>query len=158
MEQTASADDETRFLLDAMVGKLAVYLRVCGYDTAYTLDREIEADEAITALAEQEDRRLVTRDVELAARIDDALCLRSRDVTDQLAELADAGIELDIAEEPTRCGRCNGSILAVSPDTEAPEYAPDPAETDCWRCRSCGQLFWKGSHYDQMKKTLGNVR
>ena len=158
MGETDGADTETRFLLDAMVGKLAVYLRVCGYDTAYALDREIEADDEIVALAEREDRRLLTRDIELADRIDDALCLQSRDVTDQLAELADAGIDLDIAEEPTRCGRCNGILLAVPPETKTPEYAPDHAEIDCWRCQSCGQLFWKGSHYDQMKETLGNVR
>ena len=135
-----------------------VHLRVCGYDTAYALDRETGADDEIAALAEREDRRLVTRDIELADRIDDALCLRSRDVIAQLAELADAGIDLDIAEEPTRCGRCNGRLRLVPPETETQEYAPDPAETDCWRCRSCGQLFWKGSHYDRMKETLENVR
>ena len=157
-ETIDAAAEEKCFLLDVMLGKLAVYLRVCGYDTVYALDREIEADEEIAALADREARLLLTRDIELADRVDTALCLRSRDVTEQLAELTDAGIDLEIAPEPTRCGRCNGKLLAISPKTETPEYAPDSTEIDCWRCRSCGQLFWKGSHYDRMKETLENVR
>lgn len=34
-----------RFLLDAMLGTLTTYLRMCGYDAAYALDHEIEADD-----------------------------------------------------------------------------------------------------------------
>jgi len=34
-------------LLDTMLGKLATYLRMCGYDTAYALDEEAEADDAL---------------------------------------------------------------------------------------------------------------
>jgi uncharacterized protein with PIN domain len=77
-----------------------------------------------------------------------------RNIEDQLAELREAGVELAVAETPTRCGRCNGSLLAVDATEETPEYAPDPDDTDCWRCRECGQLFWKGSHWKRMKETL----
>jgi len=34
-----------RFLLDVMLGKLATYLRMCGYDTLYALEEDIEADD-----------------------------------------------------------------------------------------------------------------
>jgi uncharacterized protein with PIN domain len=57
-----------RVLCDAMLGKLARYLRMCGYDTAYALDRGIEADAAIGELARREGRTLLTRDADLAAR------------------------------------------------------------------------------------------
>jgi uncharacterized protein with PIN domain len=33
----------TRLLLDAMLGNLATYLRMCGYDAADATDRGVEA-------------------------------------------------------------------------------------------------------------------
>lgn len=57
-----------RLLLDAMLGKLARYLRMCGYDAAYALDRGVEADDGLREIAASEGRRLLTRDVDLAAR------------------------------------------------------------------------------------------
>jgi uncharacterized protein with PIN domain len=142
------------FLLDVMCGKLAVYLRLAGYDAAYAGDRGIEADDRILELAEAEDRILLTRDVQLAERADDSILLTERDVEAQLAELREAGVELEADEEPSRCGRCNGRLDVIPEDADTSEYAPNPAETDCWRCRECGQVFWKGSHYERMKKAL----
>lgn len=143
-----------RLLLDVMLGKLAVYLRTCGYDAAYAGDRGTEADDEIVALAAEEGRTLLTRDVELAERVDDTVLLTQLEIEDQLTELHEAGFDLTVADEPSNCGRCNGDLLQVDPDTETPAYAPNPSEFACWRCRSCGQLFWKGTHYERMKETL----
>ena len=46
----ASAEPHDRLLLDAMLGKLATYLRMCGHDAAYALDRGVEADDAVRDL------------------------------------------------------------------------------------------------------------
>jgi uncharacterized protein with PIN domain len=158
MSETGSSMDgdatAERFVLDVMLGTLAVYLRACGHDAVYALDRGIEADDRIAKLADKEDRRLLTRDRALAARVGNAIAITARDVEGQLAELREAGIDLEIAAEPSRCGRCNGELRPVSPDAETPEHAPDPSTTDCWRCRSCGQCFWKGSHHERMKRVL----
>lgn len=152
----ASVRPETdAFFLDVMLGKLAVYLRLAGYDAAYAGDRNIEADDRILELAKAEDRILLTRDVQLAEQADESILLTERNVEAQLAELRDAGVALEVDEELSRCGRCNGRLDAVPEGVETPEYAPEPAETDCWRCRDCGQVFWKGSHYERMKKALG---
>lgn len=64
----ADATRDGPFLLDAMCGTLATYLRMCGYDVAYALDRDAEADDRLLDLAAAEDRTLVTRDRELAER------------------------------------------------------------------------------------------
>ncbi|MFQ3319684.1 MAG: hypothetical protein ACI8UR_002178 [Natronomonas sp.] len=143
-----------RFLLDVMCGKLAVYLRMCGYDAAYAGDRGIEADDEIRREAEAEGRSLLTRDEALADRTEDAILLTKRDIEGQLAELEAADVRLELAAEPSHCGRCNGPLEAVPEDADTPDYAPDPAETDCWRCASCGQLFWKGSHWERVAETL----
>ncbi|QCC48292.1 Mut7-C RNAse domain-containing protein [Halobellus limi] len=153
-----------RLLLDAMLGKLATYLRMCGYDAAYVLDRDVAegseadpSDDAIAAWAERSDRTLLTRDVDLAARVDDAVLLSSRDVREQLRTLHSAGYELSLEDLPSRCGACNGDLRPVDAEESLPSYAPDPAGTACWRCRECGQVFWKGSHWDDVAATLADV-
>jgi len=163
---TAPSD---RLLLDAMLGQLATYLRMCGYDAAYVLDRIDRSDRGaagkpldggdptdgeIVARIRASDRTLLTRDEDLAARVDDAVRLDSLDVRDQLRELREAGYDLALDDPPTRCSACNGELAPVDGEESLPAYAPDPAETDCWRCPRCGQVFWKGSHWDDVAATL----
>ncbi|QHS17114.1 hypothetical protein GWK26_08145 [haloarchaeon 3A1-DGR] len=156
---------EPRFLVDVMCGTVAKYLRFCGYDAAYALDLGVEADDRIAAIAASEDRTLVTRDRELAERVDGAVLLESRKPTDQLAELAAAGVDLDLADVPTRCGRCNGRLERVSepttgesdrPESDRPEYVPSDVVT--WQCRNCGQWFWKGSHWRDVRERVRRAR
>ncbi|SFP63660.1 hypothetical protein SAMN05216277_105211 [Halolamina pelagica] len=142
---------ERRFLLDVMLGKLATFLRMCGHDTAYALDRGIEADERILRLATAENRTLLTRDEQLAAQADDAILLTERDVEDQLRELRAAGVDLSLPARPRRCSNCNGELAPADAD-EAPAYVPDDTET--YRCRDCGQWFWRGSHWADVRETL----
>jgi uncharacterized protein with PIN domain len=144
-----------RFLLDAMLGKLATYLRMCGHDAAYALDRGTEADDDLLALAREEDRRLLTRDADLAARAGDALLIESPDVEGQLRELRTAGVPLSLGG-PERCSRCNGRVERVE-SGETPGYAPDPGEERVWRCGECGQCYWKGSHWDDVAERLDAV-
>ncbi|PSQ40099.1 hypothetical protein BRD13_00720 [Halobacteriales archaeon SW_5_70_135] len=110
-----------RLLLDAMCGGLRAPLRMCGHDTAYALDRDVEADDRLLALAREEERTLITRDRELA-----------------------------------RCGRCNGRLEGVGredSDGERPAYVPETADP-VWRCRDCGQRFWRGSHWADVRERL----
>ena len=143
-------------LLDAMLGKLARYLRMCGYDAAYVLDRGIEEDAAVLALAGAEGRRIVTRDASLAARADDAVLLESREIEDQLRELRAAGFDLALTE-PERCGRCNGRLEQLPDDAPRPSEAPDPGGLSVWRCPDCGQHFWRGSHWEDVRERLARI-
>lgn len=149
----ASADADGPFMLDVMCGKLAVYLRMCGHDAAYALDRGVEADDRVLTLARTEGRTLLSRDVTLVKRANGIL-LTERSVDGQLRELRAAGVELDVADEPTYCGRCNGLLRLLSADANVPDYAPGPDEIAVWRCRDCGQCFWKGSHWSRVEETL----
>ena len=136
-----------------MLGKLATYLRMCGLDAAYALDRKIEADDELLALAREENRTLLTRDVQLATRADDAMLLESKLVIDQLRELRAAGTDLALGE-PERCADCNTRLTPVSPGKPTPGYAPDSDEQSVWCCPNCEKCFWKGSHWDDVRQTL----
>lgn len=144
--------EDTRLYLDVMLGGLVSILRMVGYDTAYALDRGVEADDRIIAAAQAEGRLLLTRDVAMAARAQESLLVESLDVDDQLAELAAAGFDLTLTE-PTRCSRCNGRLERVEAGP-GPEDGPDPDETRVWRCPDCGQHYWLGSHWDTLREQL----
>lgn len=146
-----------KLLLDVMCGGLDAHLRMCDHDTVYAGDRGLEADDRLLEIAREENRTLVTRDVHLSNRADDAVLLESREAEAQLAELAAAGVDLTLADEPGFCGRCNGPLEPVAESAATPAYAPDPAETDVWRCRRCGQYFWRGSHWDRVAETLSRI-
>ena len=137
-----------------MLGKLATYLRMCGHDAAYALDRGVENDDAIRALAAAENRTLLTRDEQLAEQVEDAILLTERGVEDQLRELRAAGVNLSLPDRPRRCSACNGDVVAAGedPDADLPAHVPDDAEP--YRCRDCGQWFWKGSHWEDVRQTL----
>jgi hypothetical protein len=165
-DATTDSSADTRLLLDVMLGKLASYLRMCGYDAAYALDRDVEADDRLLALAGDENRRLLTRDHQLARRADrdtdaGSVLLHARDVTDQLRELREAGFTLELDSEPARCGRCNGSVAELAEDAARPAYAPETTPEGepmrIWRCRDCGQCFWKGSHWTRVSETLAEL-
>ncbi len=138
-----------RLLLDAMLGRLVTYLRMCGHDVVYTMEQEIEDDSEIRDLAVNENRVLVTRDRTLARSVDGAILLESRYIDGQLREVNAAGIDLSL-DEPSRCSECNGELQRVSEDASTPEYTPDPDTEPIWCCRSCGQIYWKGSHWDDV--------
>ena len=153
---TADGDDPPRLLLDVMLGKLATYLRMCGIDAAYALDRGVEADDELLAIARDEGRLLVTRDRQLARRADHALLLETKPVTDRLRKLQAAGFDLSL-DEPRRCADCNAELVAVSENAETPDYAPNANEQSVWRCPGCGKHFWKGSHWDDVRRTLTHL-
>lgn len=144
---------ETKLLLDVMLGELRSLLRMVGYDTAYAMERGVEDDDAIAAIAREEGRILLTRDEDLARQVDGSVVVHPTDTDEALTALSDAGFELALTE-PRRCSACNGELRAVDPQAETPEYAPDPADVPCWECRRCGQLFWKGSHWADVAERL----
>jgi len=170
--------DPPPVLVDTMCGKLARYLRMCGYDAAYALDRDAEADDRLLSLAADEGRLILTRDRELAARAADrdpgSVLLTERDVVDQLREVAAAGLPVALAAVPTHCGACNGPVERIggggtdlAPD-DRPDYVPDdvgasPARDSAsdarpaWRCRDCGRWFWKGGHWESVASRLADV-
>ncbi|WP_254764331.1 Mut7-C RNAse domain-containing protein [Natrinema marinum] len=147
-----------RLLVDVMCGGIVSYLRMCNHDTVYAGDWGLEADDDALAIARDEGRAIVTRDRPLASRADESILLESREVEAQLAELAAAGVDLTLADDPAFCGRCNGPLECVDPTASTPDYAPDPAEFETWVCRDCGQHFWRGSHWDRVAETLARVR
>lgn len=131
-----------KFLVDAMLGKLAKWLRILGYDTLYYRDLE---DEQLLRLAEAEGRVLLTGDEELGRH---GMFISSDDWREQLRELAEA-VELDTSGVFTRCIECNVPLEPAGRaevEGEVPPYILATQE-EFGRCPRCGRIYWRGTHF-----------
>jgi hypothetical protein len=148
--------DSPRFFADAMLGRLARWLRVLGFDTAY--DGTLP-DPALVRLAEAEDRVLLTRDRHLLRELRPARALEiRRDAPlEQLREVVAALALQPPRELFTRCLICNTPLAPPLAADEADALLPASARGlpgPTRRCPGCGRLYWPGSHVRRMREAL----
>jgi len=136
-----------------MLGSLARWLRIMGYDTTYEKDR---GDNEILRSSKEDGRILLTRDEELAGRgAPSSLYIQSDDVDEQLRQVSEAfGLVAD--EGMVRCTVCNGDLEPMAKERltgKVPEGALSIHE-EFFMCKSCGKVYWKGSHWNNIRKRL----
>jgi uncharacterized protein with PIN domain len=140
-----------RFVADHMLGSLARWLRMMGYDTVY--DKALD-DAGISRLARAENRFILTRDKELGKE-PGSLLIEKDDLDSQLRDTAKRyGLRFD--ESRIRCSQCNGELVDL-PKDEAEGKVPQgafAANQKFWRCSRCGKLYWKGTHWNGITDRL----
>ena len=144
-----------KFIADEMLGKLAKWLRICGYDTSYF--RHIR-DSELLRISVAEKRLLLTRDTLLIRRrgLKNFLFISYDEPVDQIKQVIR---ELDIpypSEPFTRCIMCNNLLEAYTKEEacrDVPEYVCKTQEV-FGRCPGCHKIYWKGTHYERMEKIL----
>jgi len=146
-----------KFIVDGMLGRLAKWLRILGYDTAYFPHLD---DDQLVHLARAEGRLLLTRDRGLARRRGlQCLLIESDHLEEQLdqilAELAPQG------EHPfSRCPLCNTPLQkAEKPELEG-RVPPHIFRThkDFSLCPNCDKIYWPGTHQARMQEKLAGFR
>jgi uncharacterized protein len=143
--------DPRRFVLDVHLGTLTRRLRLLGFDCWYRTDAD---DRTLARVAVTEDRILLTRDRGLLMRraVVHGYCPRSDDPELQAGEVVDRFGLRSRAAPLTRCVRCNGRLRPVPLAEVAAEVPPrSRAAFDRFaRCDDCHQVFWPGSHVDDL--------
>ena len=152
------APSARRFLADAMLGRLARWLRTAGFDTATAPELD---DHGLVRLAASESRTLLTRDRHLVDHLHpvDALLVRSQRPLEQLCEVSEACALLRPPGLFTRCPLCNAQLDPL-PSEEADRLLPERARAlpgPTRRCPSCGRLYWPGSHTWRMRDDLARA-
>jgi len=146
-------DGRLRLLADCMLGSLAKWLRLLGYDTAYENEA---ADPELARRARAEGRVLLTRDHELSERKGlRTLFIRSEDLKEQIREVQEAlGAPPDSAL--SRCPVCNGPLTPISQAEAAKRVPPYVAktQTEFRRCPGCERVYWPGTHIDEIQKQM----
>jgi uncharacterized protein with PIN domain len=144
-----------RFLADAMLGRLARWLRVLGFDTTY--DPALH-DAALVRLADAEDRVLLTRDRHLLRELRPRRAVEiTSDVPLHLLASLVATLGLEAPDELfTRCLLCNAPLEEVGPGDATTLVPPEARELGgpFRRCPSCGRVYWPGSHARRMTRAL----
>ncbi len=153
-----------RFIADSMLGRLARWLRLLGFDTYYTPHIE---DSLLIEIACEEKRVLLTRDTRLVKRrgAEEFLLLEENDTFAQLKKVIEIFDLLpEDKENPCpicfiRCSLCN-CLLDDIPKEDAkdhvPEYVYNTSES-FRRCPSCRKFYWKGTHHDLLLKKLKSI-
>jgi len=123
-----------KFLCDAMLAKLAVWLRIFGFDAELADDKE--PDKALLQRARLEKRTLLTRDKKLAEQ--GAILIHSSDPNEQVREVKQAlGLKIPREPVPNHCSKCNGRLVKAG---------------NKWKCEDCSQEFWKGGHWKHIRE------
>lgn len=141
-----------RLLADAMLGKLARWLRLLGYDALYLHDD----DAILAARARAEGRILLTRDHGLAARRGlRVILVASPDLDAQLAQVV-AEVGPLPPETPPRCMECNLPLVQLPPEEARAEVPPYVAQTQqqfrC--CPGCHRIYWPATHWNGIQARL----
>jgi uncharacterized protein with PIN domain len=147
-----------RFVLDTHLGKLAAYLRMLGFDALYQNEY---SDEDLAEISRTKGRYLLTRDRGLLKRtlVTRGYCLRSTNSREQVVEVLQR-YSLFAAIHPfQRCMHCNGTLESVSKEEILDHLEPGTRKyyQDFFRCTGCGKIYWKGSHYQRMKKFIEKI-
>ncbi|KDR96316.1 hypothetical protein SAMN02745945_02397 [Peptoclostridium litorale DSM 5388] len=152
--------DESKFILDVHLGKLAMYLRMLGFDVFY--DTGID-DPEIARISADEDRILLTRDRGLLMRsiVKRGLIIRNSNPVLQAAEVIEYFNLEDSIRPLAICLECNGKIERLtegSPEFDkAKKQVPPKVRDWCdeyYICRGCGKVYWRGTHYYDMVATI----
>jgi len=150
---------EPKFILDVHLGKLTKYLRMLGFDTLYKNNYH---DSEIVTIARIEKRTILSRDIELfkIGVITHGYWIRSTQPEEQLKEVI-CRFDLFSAIKPFyRCIACNGSIQEIPKASVLDKLKPRTRlyYDDFFQCMTCEKIYWKGSHYHDMKKFIGNLK
>lgn len=146
------------FILDVHLGKLARTLRLFGIDAS--LDTSWE-DADIIRLSNQQRRMILTRDLGLlktgAAQF--GYWVRSKDPDQQIEEIFKRFNIRDHISPFSRCMKCNGPKKQI-PLSKVEDRIPPKVKqwhSQYWECATCHQVYWKGSHFKNLKKKVEHL-
>ena len=150
--------EEVRFVADAMLGKLARWLRLLGFDCLYAGDI---ADADLVRRAVEAGRVILTRDRALPEewRVADIHVLRAETTFEQLSEVISRFELADSVRLFSRCSECNRE-LQPAPVADVADRVPERVLAGCesfWECPECDRVYWEGSHTLRIKRVVEQV-
>ena len=150
---------QVKFIVDVNLGKLALKLRLLGFDTLFRNDL---VDDEIIEIAQTEHRIILTRDRGILKQnaVSHGLFVRNDNPKKQLTEVI-SRLQLQNLFRPfSRCSACNGKLEAANRSEIEDEIDADAIRfyNEFWRCISCSKIYWKGSHYDRIEHWIDELR
>ena len=150
-----------KFIADIMVGKLAKYLRMAGYDVLY--DNNI-SDEEILNTAKNAGRIVLTRDSIMLRRrecrqnIIKSMLIRDDKLTKQLQQVKE-DLKIELKPNLVRCLECNSILLSIKKEeveNKVPPYVFKTQNTFLF-CPKCSKYYWRGTHFESISKAFKTI-
>ena len=149
-----------KLLCDQMLGSLAKWLRILGFDTFYA-NKEI-TDEELLNIAKIENRTIVSRDKELILRGKkqniNVIEIKNTDLDDQLKLVLNL-IKIDEKLVLSRCTLCNKILEKIEKskvEGKVPRKVFDNND-EFWFCNKCKKFYWMGSHYEKITDKIDEI-
>ncbi len=144
-----------RFIADVMLGRLAKWLRIAGFDVSYS---NKFSDEELMAISSREERVLLSRDTRLLIRkpVREFIFLESQDIQMQIRQVFEKMHILSLPFPLTRCLSCNEALIDTSRESvrdSVPLYVYK-TQTRFKSCPKCRKIFWAGTHRRSVIQTL----
>ena len=150
-----------KFLCDQMLGTLAKWLRLFGFDTFYA-NAELD-DDKLLEMAEKENRVLITRDKELIIRAKkkniQIVEMTSIDLDEQLSVIL-KNVDVDEKTVLSRCSLCDTILNEIKRD-DVKNKVPEKVFRNndrFWFCSKCDKIYWRGSHYDKIQSKINKIK
>lgn len=151
------------FFVDAMLGHLATWLRLLGFDSRY--DPDID-DAEVLRIVESEDRALLTSDLELhETAIERGLqsILVRGSVDEEVAMvLRKFNIRPKVDPSRARCSKCNGELVELRGDQRELVRSLVHERTFnhydvFWFCASCKSVYFQGGYWDNILQYMNRI-
>jgi uncharacterized protein with PIN domain len=152
----SEADEQVfRFAVDIMLGKLAKWLRVLGFDASVEPLVDLQR---IQALLRNKVIPVTRREIWLGR--EGVIFIRSDHHFEQVKELLrELNVSRDALRPFSRCVVCN-TVLVPIPRELALGSVPDftfETASDFRKCPGCGRVYWPGTHKDRMLAMLKSL-
>ena len=140
--------ENSKFIVDASLGRLAKWMRLLGYDTVVFLK---EAGRAILRLAVEENRIVLTRRADMIERQFSGTLFLITDVIvgKQLhAVIENFSLKVDRQKMFTICLECNEKLVDMEKE-DVRDLVPPYVFENCsqyHQCPRCRKIYWMGTH------------
>ena len=143
---------EKHFVVDGMLGKLAKWLRILGFDTrCERLDTREQVE-----IYQKQGLLLITRNRRWSGQ-PRMFCLTANNPAEQLREVVSlAAVRPQEVRLLERCVRCNQRLLKTASEDafgRVPDYVFE-THPSFHRCPNCERIYWRGSHPKRMVQRL----
>lgn len=136
-----------KFIADVMLGRLAKWLRIAGFDVLYS---NRFSDDELIVLSRREGRVLLSRDTRLLVResVREFIFLESQDIHEQIRQIFEVTHTTHLSRLLTRCLECNEPLMETRREEvrdSVPEYV-FATQMHFKSCLKCKKIFWAGTH------------